>query len=205
MTELKPCPFCPKGEPHMSEGYDEWAACSEYAVECKNCGNSGLSRFTAAEAIAAWNTRALPLAPDVVAALIASIDILRAYAARCRVNGIPETANDYDDYIATLRSLLPPALQYQLFVSVASSRSWCLFLCAGGEGGAGSKSFHVGLGYFVNQPYVSFGQVLEVVAKNYPELAIHALNDVYAHFSAPVLGWRGAHDSGSRPMKSVNK
>lgn len=50
---LKPCPFC-GGSANNPLLNDEWGI---YALNCSQC-NGGTSADTAAEAVAAWNTRA---------------------------------------------------------------------------------------------------------------------------------------------------
>jgi len=55
--EMKACPWCCLGGVlHMinTDGAGDWA------VECRDCGAAGPIERTQAEAIAAWNTRALP-------------------------------------------------------------------------------------------------------------------------------------------------
>lgn len=59
MTELKPCPFC-GGEAYFDcMEHDAEMNCMDFSPECK-CGATIISteRFTRAQAIAAWNTRA---------------------------------------------------------------------------------------------------------------------------------------------------
>ena len=69
MSDLKPCPFC-GGEAGIGE-YDSDPDGPFYFVNCTDCMAStnvllgGQYRFTEAEAIAAWNTRATSSAPDV--------------------------------------------------------------------------------------------------------------------------------------------
>lgn len=51
MTDILSCPFC-GGEGHPRSTSDEW-------IKCLDCGAAGPTEDTEAEAIAAWNARAL--------------------------------------------------------------------------------------------------------------------------------------------------
>ena len=55
MEALKPCPFCNYKASLQPRGDVFWVQCDSY-----ECRAEGSSKFSEAEAIAAWNTRATP-------------------------------------------------------------------------------------------------------------------------------------------------
>ena len=58
MSELKPCPFC--GGDYLAIGcYPNIDEPECFTVECAICGARGSEEHTEAEAIDAWNTRAV--------------------------------------------------------------------------------------------------------------------------------------------------
>lgn len=65
MSALLPCPFC--GGEAADRSHQSCDCCGKAfngAVACQSCG-AEVSHFdTAAEAIAAWNTRARPIIPE---------------------------------------------------------------------------------------------------------------------------------------------
>jgi Lar family restriction alleviation protein len=56
----EPCPFC-RGKATIYWGSDEWTDADCYQVICDSCDVKGKEYKSREEAIAAWNTRALPI------------------------------------------------------------------------------------------------------------------------------------------------
>lgn len=91
---LKPC-FVPWCKPVTGPAL--WSGGDGYHVGCTDCGIETYNFDTEAEAIAAWNTRALRDAERMREALgrIASCDLLEVERYYERTRCIPETGNEY--------------------------------------------------------------------------------------------------------------
>lgn len=81
LAELRPCPFCGWEQPLVLRVEADGDFADDFAVHCHECGATGASAETEAEAVASWNMRSAEARIAILEKQIA--DTMKAVAAEC--------------------------------------------------------------------------------------------------------------------------